>query len=1027
MELRIETLGRVSLMRDGQAVGQTLNAKTLALLIYLAVTAQAHSREQLADLLWGEMPEREAQINLRKALSLLRPSADAYLIIEKSTVAFDRTLPYWLDVQALASGAWRDTPVSGLRSLLSLYSGEFLAGFTVKHAPEFEVWALEQREHCRALEIKLAEFVVERAWEAGATDTALDALNRLLALDAWNEHAHRQKMLLLARRGEKLQALAQYQTARKTLADEFGVEPTPETTALYERIRDAEPLGGALPVFPTPFIGRAAERAALEALLREPATRLITLFGPGGIGKTRLALEIAAAQRKSFLHGVAYVPLQEATPMQLALAIGAAVNFSFSRYGEPLAQLAEFLRDKELVLVLDAFEHLVAAAPDVARLLENAPALKMLVTSRERLALQWEQVFELRGLSFPQSQTASHNLADHAREYDALQLFGERARRLAHDFELTGAQGAAVVQIARTVEGMPLALELAAGLTRALSCQEIATTLERNLTALESTLRDAPERQRSLRAVFQQSWRLLSETERTAAARLAVLRGTFDENAAQALADAPRALLNRLSDKALLRRAENQRYAMHAFLRELALEELERQPDAARAAQQRHGEYFMDFLYAQRAEMIGSAQAQTTAALRVEFANLRAAWQWTVAQNDVARLDATAPVLYRFLETTSQFREAESLFEPAIELSFVARIQYGGVQYFLGNFDQATAELERGLAQAHAAENFSQIAFCHICLGNVAFARAEYDRAQEHYTRALEWARNLADAYLQLDALNNLGTAAAFRGDTDQARPLYIESRELAARIGDTRGIAIAWQNLGMLDANRGAYAVARDAFERALPLFEQTGDQRGMNMSWGNLGEIALHEGRLDDAERLYRQSLEGYQHIAMPDKVAHQYRNLGTIALQRNDAAEAQRLSLNALAIYRRIGSRHGETAALNALGDALRAQNDYAHAEQNYRAALQLAKEINALPRALDALCGMAQLAAQRGDQERAVEMFTLVAHHAATDGDARRAAREQLDTLEKKMSAALFAQAAARGNQTELVDSRDFSPS
>ncbi|RIK22746.1 MAG: hypothetical protein DCC52_13570, partial [Chloroflexi bacterium] len=148
------------------------------------------------------------------------------------------------------------TPSSGLRSLLALYSGEFLAGFTVKHAPEFEVWMLEQREHCRALEVKLAEFVVERALEADATDTALDALNRLLALDVWNERAHRQKMLLLARRGEKLQALAQYQTARKTLADEFGVEPTPETTALYERIRDAKPFAGALPVFPTPFFPR---------------------------------------------------------------------------------------------------------------------------------------------------------------------------------------------------------------------------------------------------------------------------------------------------------------------------------------------------------------------------------------------------------------------------------------------------------------------------------------------------------------------------------------------------------------------------------------------------------------------------------------------------------------------------------------------------------------------------------------------------------------------------------------------------
>lgn len=1007
MELRIETLGRVSLMRDGQAVGQTLNAKTLALLIYLAVTAQAHSREQLADLLWSEMPEREAQTNLRKALSLLRPSADAYLVIEKSTVAFDRTQPYRLDVQALASGEWRNTPSSGLRSLLALYSGEFLAGFTVKHAPEFEVWMLEQREHCRALEVKLAEFVVERALEADATDTALDALNRLLALDVWNERAHRQKMLLLARRGEKLQALAQYQTARKTLADEFGVEPTPETTALYERIRDAKPFAGALPVFPTPFIGRVAEQAALAQLLTQPAARLVTLLGPGGVGKTRLALQSAQTFAARFLHGIVYVSLQEAeSGDDLLRALAAAMQLSLRANVPLMEQLREFLRDKQALLLLDSFEQIAENAPLLSQLLTAAPELKMLVTSRRRLALQWEQVLPVNGLEYA-----------HVEASEAAQLFLERARRVGGAIADAAVTRTAVRRICRAVEGFPLALELAASLTRVLPADALASQVESQMVSLASDMRDAEGRHSSLRAVFDSSWRALDDAERAALPRLGVFRGGFDARAAQMVANATPEQLAALRDKALVRQSAPERFELHQVLREFALERFD---DARERTDtlQRHADYYMQFLIARRERIEGAGQLQAVAELRQEFDNVRAAWRWASEHGDATTLDAGAAVLYRHLEAVSDFSQAETLFALAAPHSYAARARYGGVLNFVGKLEDAERELTRAATDAQNAQDLVNLAFCWLCLGNLALYRGDFDTARARYDQNLDAARTLDNAVMQVDILNNLGLLEAYRGDFKQARAYFQECLALATRIDELRGMAGSQLNLGMLDGDEGDYDAARQEFERALPLFERVGDRRGVSVSLGNLGEIALQKGRLDEAENLFREAFVLNQELALSEKAANMTRNLGRVAFKRGEYAGAERFYQSALAEFRRLDSKRGESFTLDGLGNIALVRKDFERAQKFFREALQLAQSINAQPRVCDAKLGLARVAEGQSDFARAVELYTSVVNHSASEGDVRTAAHTALAALREKMNAALFAQAAARGNQTEL---------
>lgn len=1004
---------------EGEVAGRDLTAKAVALVVYLAVTGEPHSRQHLAALLWADMPEADAQTNLRQALSKLRPLFKEQLVLDKQEVRFDAA-GCWVDVWELETadegrktgdekqGTADGRPpaaesIARLRKQTALYRGDFLVTLSVKNAPEFEAWVIERRERYRLLSSELLARVVKLELGAGEGEAARYHLEQWLTLDPWNEEAHRTKMLVLARRGERLQALAQFKTVSMILRDEFGVGPSAATVALFERIRDARPHDTPLPVFSTRFVGRARERGALATLLRQPTTRLVTLLGPGGAGKTRLAVEVAAALQQGFLHGAVFVALQDVqTAEQLAFAIGAALHFSFGRGTEPFVQLGELLREQELLLVLDNFEGVVATAPELGRLLAAAPALKLLVTSRERLALQAEHVFTVGGLSL---------------DFEAPDLFMTRARQLDLGFELAEENRGAIREIAQLVGGMPLALELAAGLTQSASVAEIAAYLAKSLTALESDARDAPARHKSLRAVFDESWRALNAPARETTAQLAVFPASFDLRAAQAVADATSEILSALADKAILARVGEReqvlpRFELHSVLREFATEESGAGIEPIRVE---HAEYYLNLVAEARARIVGATQATTVRELEIEFPNVRAAWVAAYAFGLRDSIEASAPVLFRYLEASSQFRQAETLFARANAATPVAWARYGAVLYFVGKLDQAGDVLQSARETAQATSNAAEAAFCELHLANVAFDRGDFENARMRYVEVLQQARALGDEYLQLDALNNLGMVAAFRGDTDAARRRLDECLEIASRIQETRGMGAAWLNLGMIDGNSGNYDAARIAFERALPLFTEVGDRRGTSLILGNLGEIARAENRLDDAETLYRQCLQAYQELALPEKAANMTRNLGTLALLRGDWVQAQRLFQNALAEYRRIGSKYGECFALNSLGQVARERGDLGQAGKYLKQGLELAVSINALPRACDAVFGFAVIAEAQHEFGRAVELYTFVAQHPAADGDAVSRARERLERLRGMMDAHEFAKAETHGKE------------
>ena len=493
--LSLGVLGSLQVLIDDTPVAMLESDKVRTLLVYLAVEAdRPHRREFLVGLLWPDCAEQVARHNLRQALFNLRlaigdhTARPPYLLISRDAIQFNRASDFSLDLAQFntvlhtceENRGIEDPSIRAARleEMVKLYRGAFLHGFFLEDSAEFEQWALVQREslHQQALDALsyLADYYEQHGDFQGARRHAL----RQLELDAWREEAHCQMMRALALDGQRSAALVQYETCRRILAEELGVEPSAKTRELDEQIRSgklktkdeapssvpAAPIHN-LPVSLTSFLGREQELIELDRLIADPECRCISLVGPGGIGKTRLALQAAQQHRADFAHGVAFIALASVGSVEAAIpVIASAIRLSFYGPNDPKVQLLNSLSEKRMLLILDSVEQLLVEGPVQANIVElmleilqRAPGVKLLVTSREVPNLQGEWVLEVGGLAFPETEhTATPD------EYAAVALFIQRARRASPRFALSEADLAGIAHICRLVEGMPLAIELAA-------------------------------------------------------------------------------------------------------------------------------------------------------------------------------------------------------------------------------------------------------------------------------------------------------------------------------------------------------------------------------------------------------------------------------------------------------------------------------------------------------------------------------------------------------------------------------------
>lgn len=612
--LRMSLLGPVVVTQAQQEVTGFRSRKALALLIYLACTNGSQRREALADLLWGDCSQQQALSNLRTALVHLRDRVGDCLHSNHGHLALNPQLPCWVDVvelqRQLATLLVPSTPLTHataeqLEQALHLYQGDFLAGFQLQNAPYFEEWALIEGERLRRMVIEGYQRLVAWYLAQGEYKAGLRSVDRWLALDRLDEVGHMQRICLLVADNQRAAALAQYETCRRILQDELGVAPAEQTVLLQEQIRaghwapqqpstsriaaslstpaPTQPFNN-LPTALTRFIGRHGELANIADCLANPGCRLLTITGLRGMGKTELALQAAAAVSSRFTDGVCYVPIPDTLEHgQIAQVIAEALKLPTG--GDLQARLFEYLRHKQVLLLLDNMEHLAADAGFVTALLQHTPAVKVLGTSLQPLNQRAEWLVPLQGLPLPDPATVSQldlaalvellsddqALADRRAEplqaTDALHLFVTRARQAQPRFQATRADIPAILQICRLVDGMPLAIEMAAEWIGSLSCSEIAEELEHNPIILASSRHDVPPRQQSLETIFAQTWRLLSPDEIEVLQGFERFNNRTSREILQQMTGATLPVLTALVQKSFLWRTSSGCYQMSELLR----------------------------------------------------------------------------------------------------------------------------------------------------------------------------------------------------------------------------------------------------------------------------------------------------------------------------------------------------------------------------------------------------------------------------------------------------------------------------
>jgi predicted ATPase/DNA-binding SARP family transcriptional activator len=959
--LSLALLGAFQVERDGQPVIGFESLKVRALLAYLVIEAnRPHQREALAGLLWPDLPDETARTNLRQALANLRlvigdRGADPpFLFATRETIQFNPASDHWLDVATFTThlAACSTHPhrrivtcrscAQRMEQAAALYRGSFLDEFFLSDSAAFEEWAALQRERFHQQVLQALAHLAASYERRGAYEEALRSARRELELEPWCEEAHQQLMRALWFGGQRSAALAQYQTCRRILTDELGVEPAPETTALYERIcNDATHAVRSdgtdralrlppLPIPPTALVGREAELADLADMLANPACRLLTLVGPGGIGKTRLAVQAAAEQRATFTDGVAYVSLAPlGSDAFLVPAIAEAVGLTFSSQPDPKVQLLNYLQEKELLLVLDNFEHLLTGAGLLGDLLRHAPGVSILVTSRERLNVQGEWVVEVAGLQVPREDQVE-GIAD----YSAIALFLQCARRVQAEFAFSEVEQRSVVHICRLVEGMPLGIELAAAWVRALSSAEIAREIAAGLGFLTTSLRDVAERHRSLHAVFEHSWRFLSADERCVFGRLSVFRGGFGREAAERVAGAKLSLLAALIDKSLLRRTATGRYDMHELLRQYAAEQLEAAGETA-PTQDRHLAFYLALAETAEPELRGAQQELWFDRLEADHDNLRAALEWgrTEASNRV-RLLQLAGALVWFWIRRAYLNEGRSWLEAALahaDASVPVPIQAqaldaaGQIAWFQGYFASACQLLEQSatLWRALGAEGQRGLAFA---LGGLVRAVRERGRPAAALLVAEESIalfRDQGERWGLADAL--IDQAMAFRelDDFGPAHATIAESIALWRELGDRWGLSRALHYAALIAYRQADYADAGALSEESLLIRRALGDKQAIAYSLFNLGRVAIHQSDYTRAKTLFDESMNLFRHIGDTGGIVRSLYYQALMAHLQGDNARAKTLFEQTLTLGREAGPKWVGAAGLLGLAGVAAAQ--------------------------------------------------------------------------------------------------------
>lgn len=998
--------------------------KAVALVSYLAVTAQSHSRDALATLLWPKAGQSRAKASLRSVLwALNRSPLQAWLLVDADTVSLRSDDTLALDVARfrtlLATPRQHEHPSSDLcaaclepvSEAVSLYQDDFMAGFTLPDAPAFDEWQFFQADSLRELLLGALDRLVQYHSRAEAFDRAISYGRRFAALEPLHEPAHFALMALYARAGQKAAALRQYEVYRETLDHELGIEPSAEMTTRYEQIRsDAWPQRQAqqprpvksqtasappnnLPPDPTPFIGREDDLGRIAGFLDDPRTRLITIVGPGGIGKTRLALAAARAElsKSTFPDGVYFVSLTPVSEPEAMLSlIAETVGYPLqSGQRSPAQQLFDYFRQKFLLLVLDNFEHLLDGATFIGNLIQQAPRVTVLATSRERLNLRKEQQVLLGGLAVPQDRMALES-----NDYAAALLFLQCALRRRPDFEIAPADLPYLAQICRLVEGMPLAIEMAAVWTELLSLPEIAAEIRQNLDFLETDVRDVPARHRSMQAVFDASWQRLSESEQRTYAQLSVFRGGFTAEAARALTGTSLRTLAALVNKSLLRaNRDNSRYDIHELLRQYATRKLrESEKKEEETVRDRHAAYYCAFLREREDDLRGERQQEALGEIEAELENAAIAWRRAVEKQKVPQLEQALLPLALFYRWNGRIREGEAMCRLAAEKLMASQAAPGDTPRthlllklltWQGAFELAAANYEAAAQALQKAKTLldnpllrerdteADEAFLLLQLSEKASIQAFSGDAITLNEQSLSLYRSIDDAWGVAEALDSLASKHQTLGNADIAVELQEECLTIRQQLNDPRGIAKSYSSLGHYILFAGDIERSEWYLRKSLNLFRDLDTRADLRHPLLILGINLLFGGKFQESIDSFEACWDIHRELGIPHEPGSA--NVGIARAKINLARydEARDLSEADLMRYRSLNHKWYIAFTLFNLGRIALVEGDVAQAQKHFQESITLLAEMDDRPLLPDVLFCLALVRRRHGEREQALQ--------------------------------------------------------
>ncbi|HUO56551.1 MAG TPA: tetratricopeptide repeat protein, partial [bacterium] len=702
----------------------------------------------------------------------------------------------------------------------------------------------------------------------------------------------------------------------------------------------------------TAFFGREDEIREIRELLTHSQTRLATLVGPGGFGKTRLALQAAADMVEKFKDGVYLVSLAPLLMGELMVgSIANTIKFYFFGPEEPKTQLLHHLREKEMLLILDNFEHIIEGSDLVKEMLDAAPNLRVLITSREGLRITGEKIYEVRGLRYPaRGQTLEMEASP------AVQLFLKNARRIRPDFSLKNEDRDSLLQICQLLEGMPLGLELSASWVASLSLKEIADKIESSRDFLATTMPHLPPRHRSLRAVFEYSWILLNPSQKEVLKDIATFKGGFDAAAARKVAGASPVMLDYLENKSLLRKRSDQRYEIHELLKFYAKEKLFDDPVGKEKAFDAHSLYYSQVVYHLGKKLYGTGQQKALAQLVLDRENILEGWKRAVEFRREREIGDYLDGLFGIFDTKGWFQEAREAFQGAAES---LREKYGRAiptaksKVLLARILARWAAFENGMGQARKARHLLeeslelfksanaplQSGFALSCMGVALESTGDYAGARRHYEKSLQVYQRLKDRPGIAWALNNLGHISLRTDDYARAQKLIRQSLAYSESHGDRRAAAYSNNLLGDVLRELGMAEEAKAHYQKGLSNYLESGDRRGVAWSFSNLGTMAEKVGDYAGARQMYLEGMAISRDLGDRRALAWAKGLMGITAWDIGDYKEALQLYEEGLSLYREAGDARGEAWCLDLAGNVHLAQGEDQEAEKNYTHAFSL----------------------------------------------------------------------------------------